>query len=296
MKQRAMIIVNPSSGTEKSVQFKQNVYTILVEQGYIVKLKETSKEGDALNFATKASDDHFDLITIMGGDGTINEVINGIAEKEVRPSLHIIPLGTVNNFAKALELPLKPQQAIELIKNSKKKQVDLGKINDSYFMNLVNIGAIAEATYQVTAEQKSKLGSLAYLIEGLKKFSEKDLFSVTIATEETDVQLNVMLVLVALTDAFGGLKNAISEAEVDDGYLHVFAFKEITNLESIAMLKNLVNGQLKDQPQIEYWKTKNLNIESTPDKVANVDGDEGFSTPLHMSVLEKHLTIISQDN
>ncbi len=291
-----MIIINPSSGTEKSIQFKQDVFDILTEQDYQVTIKETSKEGDALKFAIEASDRHFDLISIMGGDGTINEVINGIAEKELRPFLHIIPLGTVNNFAKALELPLKPQQAIEVIKDPSKKQVDVGKVNDSYFMNLVNIGAIAEATYQVTAEQKSKLGSLAYLIEGLKKFTEKDLFSVSLEMNDTNTKLEVMLVLIALTDTFGGLKNAISEADVDDGYLHVFAFKEISNLESISMLKNLVNGQLKDQPQIEYWKTKNLTIDSKPNKVANVDGDEGFSTPLHLSVLEKHLTIIGKNN
>ncbi|GAE95466.1 transcription regulator [Gracilibacillus boraciitolerans JCM 21714] len=256
MEKHAMIIINPSSGTEKSIQFKQDVYDILIEKDYSVTINETKKENDAKNFAIQASKDAFDLITIMGGDGTVNEVINGIAEQEHRPKLHIIPLGTVNNFAKAVEIPLKTQQAIDVIKDPTEKLVDIGKINNHYFMNLVNIGAIAEATYQVTAEQKSKLGSLAYFIEGLKKFNEKDIFSVKIKLNETTQELDAMLVLIALTDTFGGFKNAVSEADINDGYLHVFVFQEMSTLEILSIITSLVNGQLKDQHTFNIGKRR----------------------------------------
>ncbi|MGP4042032.1 diacylglycerol/lipid kinase family protein [Gracilibacillus sp. D59] len=293
MKRNAMIILNPSSGTEKSKQFQHEVEEVLNKQGYHVITKCTEKEYDAKKFAEEACEENMELVTVLGGDGTVNEVINGIAERTKRPTLHIIPLGTVNNFARALGIPLKPRDAIEVIRDPHVMKADLGKVNDQFFINLVNVGAIAEATYQVTPEQKSKLGSIAYFLEGFKKFTEKDMFSVTISTDESSRQIEAMLVLVAVTNTVAGWENMLQEAEIDDGYLHVFAVKEISTLESVSMITSLLNGSLKDQKQVEYWKAKKVTVDTIPTKVANIDGDEGMQTPLQFSVLEKHIKIMN---
>lgn len=292
MNNKAFIILNPSSGNEKSNQFKEKVKKKLVEQGYDVMIKETKKANDAQLFGEQACEQHVPFLTVMGGDGTISEVINGIAKYDTRPKLHIIPMGTVNNFARALQIPLEPKKAIDIIGNEEKIQIDLGKVNQQYFTNLVNVGAIAEATYEVTTEQKSKLGAFAYFFEGIKKFSEKELFSTTITTDDSTKEMEAMLVLVAVTDTVAGIKNIIKEAEIEDGYLHVFVFKEMTNLEGVSILTNLINGSLKEQEHIEYWKTKKLEVDTIPRKVANFDGDEGEATPLQFEILEKHLTVL----
>lgn len=289
-----MIIVNPSAGMEKADLFKKEVENLLINQGYQIVMRVTEKKNDAKKFASEASDKSMDLISVLGGDGTVNEVINGIANKINRPSLHIIPLGTVNNFAKALDIPLKPEEAINVLENPTNKKADIGKINGYYFMNLVNLGTIAEATYQVTSEQKSKIGSLAYFMEGLKKFAEKETFSVTIEDENGREQLEAMLVLVTVTDTVAGLQHVLKEANIDDGYLHIFVIKELSGLESVSMLTNLWNHMLKEQDQIEYWKVKSAKIETNPQKVVNIDGDKGFTTPFKLSILEKHITVISE--
>ncbi len=289
-----MIIVNPSSGEEKSTVFIDDTENMLITMGYHVTVKETKNENDAENFAAEACKKMMDIISVMGGDGTVNEVLSGIAEKEYRPVIHIIPLGTVNNFAKALDIPLKPKEAIQVLENPVERLTDIGKINNTYFMNLVNLGAIAEATYEVTSEQKSKLGSLAYFIEGVKQYTKQDTFTVTVEYENELKQLEAMLVLITVTDTVAGLQHVMKEVKADDGYLHVYAIKEISGFDSVSMLSNLWNGMLKDHEQVAYWKAKSIKIDANPKKVTNIDGDEGHATPLSLSILEKHIKVLFQ--
>ncbi|MFC4402944.1 diacylglycerol/lipid kinase family protein [Gracilibacillus xinjiangensis] len=292
---KAIVILNPSSGSKESVKYKEMIEQILMTNNYQFKIRRTEKENDARRFAEEASGEGIDLLVVMGGDGTINEVINGLVNKAHRPLLQVIPLGTVNNFARAVGVPLQVEDALQLIENGTTMQVDIGEVNQQYFSNLVNIGAIAEATYQVTPEQKSKLGSLAYFFEGLKKFREKDVFPVTIETAEITVETEAMLVLIAVTDTFASWKNILKEAEVDDGFLHIFAIKQLTNFEGVAMLTRMMNGSLKDQEQVEYFKVKKASIYTEETKVANVDGDEGAATPLHLSILPGHLHVLTSE-
>ncbi len=291
-----MIIVNPSSGEEKSSLFIDDTENMLMTMGYQVTVKETKKESDAEKFAVEACEKKVHIVSVMGGDGTVNEVLSGIAEKEYRPVIHIIPLGTVNNFAKALDIPLKPKEAIQVLENPVERITDIGKINNTYFINLVNLGAIAEATYEVTSEQKSKLGSLAYFMEGVKQYTKQDTFIVTVEYENEVKQLEAMLVLTTVTDTIAGLQHVMREVNPDDGYLHVFVIKQISGFDSVSMLSNLWNGMLKDHQQVAYYKAKSIKIDTNPKKVANIDGDEGYPTPLSLSILEKHIKVLSQKN
>ncbi|MHC8521968.1 diacylglycerol/lipid kinase family protein [Rossellomorea sp. H39__3] len=179
----AMIIINPSSGKEEAVDYEKKAIHNL--EGYEVLVRETKGEGDATLFAEEACERGFDLIICMGGDGTVNEVINGMAEKPHRPELALVPLGTVNDFARAISLPLEPEEALEVLKSTNTREVDIGKVNDRYFINIIAVGALAEASFSTTAEQKSKLGPLAYVVEGMKKMKEKQPFPLELSGEQT---------------------------------------------------------------------------------------------------------------
>ncbi|KTQ67149.1 acylglycerol kinase family protein, partial [Enterobacter cancerogenus] len=106
---KAMIIVNPSSGKEESLQHVRNVEEILREQGYAVTVEETAQELDATRFCVTACQEAYDLVISLGGDGTLHETINGFMDQAHRPKLGVIPLGTVNDFARALQIPLSPE-------------------------------------------------------------------------------------------------------------------------------------------------------------------------------------------
>jgi diacylglycerol kinase (ATP) len=159
---KAMIIVNPSSGKEKATENLDLLKAALAEMYDVTTIRKTQRVGDAIKFAKEACANNFDALISMGGDGTISESINGIAEQSHQPTFGIVPLGTVNDFARALRIPLEPVESIAILKRNQTKPVDIGKNNHSYFMNVLAVGAIAEATYAVTPQQKTKLGSFAY--------------------------------------------------------------------------------------------------------------------------------------
>ncbi|RCW72013.1 diacylglycerol/lipid kinase family protein [Saliterribacillus persicus] len=292
--ENAMLIVNPSSGGEKGKVFEDDVREMLISLGYDVIIRETEKEFDATHFAMEACERKLDFVVAMGGDGTINEVVNGLASESYRPKLGIIPLGTVNDFARALHIPLKPKKAIELIRKSPQATpVDIGKINDTYFMNIIAIGAIAEATFQVSVEQKSKLGPLAYLVEGVKSLAEEATFDIEICADDEEITEKSMLVLVALTNSVGGFEKLASDAEVDDGLMHIFIMKNLNAMEILNVVGSTITGKLSDNENIIYKKYSQAKISSTRELTANIDGDEGENLPLNLEVLPKHIHIVT---
>ena len=119
---RAMLIVNPSSGKEEAVDYVEKIEEILNGKGYEVKVSQTEKELDAMKYCQTACRDEFDLVVSLGGDGTLNETINGMVDQTHRPLLGIVPLGTVNDFARALNIPLEPDKAVDVLSSDRSKE------------------------------------------------------------------------------------------------------------------------------------------------------------------------------
>ena len=153
---KVLLIVNPSSGGEKAKSYEDLAREKLAECFDEVVVKHTEKGGDAAAFAKQAAEDHYDSVFVMGGDGTVNEGISGLAELDYRPTFGFFPLGTVNDLARALGIPLDAEEAIQNLDINKVKPLDIGKINDQYFMNVVAIGTIPESINNVDSEDKTK--------------------------------------------------------------------------------------------------------------------------------------------
>ncbi|CAN7400737.1 diacylglycerol/lipid kinase family protein [Rossellomorea sp. LjRoot5] len=290
MKQ-AMLIVNPSSGKELGEQYSDHALKTMKDMGYETVLRLTKGEGDAMEFAREACEKRYDFLAAMGGDGTINEAINGMSEQEYRPLFGLIPLGTVNDFARALNIPMKPEEAIDIFKQNHVQKTDVGKINDRYFINIVAIGALAEASFSTPVEQKSKLGPLAYIIEGMKKMKEKQPFELKVQSEH-DWEGEALLMLVALTNSVGGMETIAPEAKVNDGQLHVFIIKDMALPKFLLLLPKILLGELAESEHVHYMKVSKLLVNSTYEMIANVDGDEGDKLPITIENLKQHLDIL----
>lgn len=288
---QAMLIVNPSSGKEKGAEYTDQALSTMTKMGYETELRETKGEGDAMHFAREACDRKLDFVAAMGGDGTINEAINGMAEQEHRPLFGLIPLGTVNDFARALNIPLDPEEAIAILEHQHSRRIDVGKINDRYFINIVAVGALAEASFSTPVEQKTKLGPLAYILEGLKKMKEKQPFELRVQSEEGVWEGEALLMLVALTNSVGGFETIAPEAEVNDGMLHVLIIKDIALPQFLLLLPKIMTGDLGKSEHVEYLKVPALEASSTYEMIANIDGDEGDKLPIKVENLKRHLEI-----
>ena len=182
---KAVLIVNPSSGGEKGKNHTNLAKKTLESMYDSVSVKETTKGGDAEQFAKEAARERVEAVFVMGGDGTVNEGICGLAEEEYRPKFGIIPLGTVNDVGRALGIPLNPEAAIRMLPKAVTKELDIGKVNESYFIDVIAIGKIPEAVKNVGADQKTRLGSLAYFIEGAKAFNNSQSYSFKLALKAT---------------------------------------------------------------------------------------------------------------
>ncbi|MBT2683856.1 diacylglycerol kinase family protein [Bacillus sp. ISL-37] len=288
---KAMIILNPSSGKEKATDYAEKMEETLREKYDDIEIRRTEKEGDAAAFATEACIALYDAVIAMGGDGTINEAINGVAEQAHRPALGIIPLGTVNDFARALNIPLDPYEAISILDEQNLQPVDIGKINEDYFANVIAIGAIAEASYSVSPELKTRLGSLAYFMEGAKSFLSGDAINLRVEHENGKWEGNTFLLIAALTNSVGGFEHLAPEASVNDGKFHAFIIKKMSVPKIASLIPSLLKGELEESEDVEYIRTSFLNIASDKAHMVNIDGEEGEPLPFNAKVLPGHLDV-----
>ncbi|MCM3206601.1 diacylglycerol/lipid kinase family protein [Paenibacillus illinoisensis] len=289
---QAMIISNPSSGKEEAQQYVSQVQAILESQQYQVMINETAGVGDATSYCLDACQGGCDLVISIGGDGTLHETINGMMDQKHRPRLGIVPLGTVNDFARALHLSLDPDEAIKQLGSDQVRKVDLGKINDRLFANVVAAGSLAEALSSVSSEDKSKLGSLAYLREGLKDLVSSHANPLKIEYDGLTWEGESPLFLAALTNSVGGFEKLSPDAVVDDGLIHCFVIRNISVFNSLTLGTSLLFGHLKDHKDVDYFTAKEVRVSCTESVRTNVDGEEGPALPIQISVLPQHIEVI----
>lgn len=293
----AMLIVNPSSGKEKGKKYLKFAEETLLKRFDRVDVRLTEKGGDATIFARDAAKKHYDACIAMGGDGTLNETINGLANQEHRPVFGLIPLGTVNDLARALKIPKQPKQAIKMLAHAAESDLDIGKINGHYFMNVVAIGSIPEAVDRVSVKQKTQLGAMAYFIEAAKAYARKEKYHFHIESAEQAYAVESELIIVSLTNSVGGFEKLAPEAEVNDGLFHVFVVSDSSLIERTKLLPQLFSGQVSQNGGLIAFQTSKVSIASDDAILkSNVDGDPDDHLPLHLEVLPSHLKVFVPEN
>ena len=291
---KALLVVNPSSGGEKGKEFACVAEARLKEFFDEVYVRETEKEGDAAIFVSEAAKDKYHSVFVMGGDGTVNEGISGLAEKGYKPKFGFFPLGTVNDLARALNIPLDPEEAIAKFDPKLVKPLDIGKINDKYFMNVVAVGTIPEAINDVESEDKTKLGKLAYFVSGLKHIVSNKNYNFRLTLDGKQKEITSSTLLIGLTNSIGGFEHILPEAEVNDGLLHLIYIKDSNLIETINSLPDMLKGIDESTSHVEYMQFSEGIIEIIGEEEnlnVNVDGDEGDSLPIKIKILPSHLDV-----
>lgn len=290
---KVMMIVNPSSGKEEAGTYVERIQKELGRAGYRIDVRLTEKEGDATAFAAAACTAEYEAVVSVGGDGTLNEVINGLAENTHRPALGVIPLGTVNDFARALHIPLEPEAAATVIREGNLQKADVGIINGHYFLNIAALGEIAESAAQVPSEQKTVLGSLAYFLEGAKAIVNKKPFNLTVTSTEKQWQGEAITCLVALTNSVGGFKNITPDAQLNDGKLHCLVIQDMDFLKLARTAAEWFKDELQTARGVLYFCADELTVSSDENLRANVDGDIREEAPFTFQVLKEHLNVFA---
>lgn len=286
-----MLIVNPSSGDGNAEHYTSRVKQQLLKKFDDADVFFTEKSGDAAHFSKMASQKKYDAVFCLGGDGTVSECINGIAEEKYRPNFGFVPLGTVNDLGRVLGMSMNPEEAIEEIPQMTKRMIDIGKINDYYFADVVAIGTIPKAVHEVSVDQKTRLGTMAYILEGARALKDNEIFHFRLSLDGQSVELNSFLVLVALTNSIGGIQTMIPQASIDDGYLHGVALVGEKIVDKLNVIPKIFSGNATEDKNVFYRSFKEGTIRIAEDKKVsvNVDGDEGDSLPVKLKILPHHI-------
>lgn len=291
MAKRARLIYNPTSGREEMRKRLPEVLQRLEKAGLETSTHATTGEGDAMMAAAHAVERGFDIVIAAGGDGTLNEVINGLAEKQVRPHLGILPLGTTNDFARALGIPRKWQDACDIITRGYSRMIDVGKVNQRYFINIAGGGSLTELTYEVPSKLKTVIGQMAYYMKGLEKLPRLRPIELLVKTDDRELHEEVMLFLISNSNSVGGFEKLAPDASLDDGMFDVFLLRKCNLGEFIRVVTLALRGEHIHDPQVIYLRTNRIEV-SSPDYVQiNLDGEYGGTLPCVFSALPRHLNI-----
>ena len=287
---KAMLIINPTSGGEKALDYKEKLENKAKEYFEYVETKITEKAKDATAFADEASKENYEAVIVFGGDGTVNEVISGIAERDYIPKLGIIPGGTGNLITKLLEISQDIDEAIDQLDFNKTNAIDIGKANKSYFGYIFSVGSLPEAIHNVEIEDKTKYGVLAHAINTIKSVIKDEVFNIKIETENGSYEGEASQVLVLLSNYYADKK--IFE-ENKDGYANILILKNASIISKISLIPDLLKGDIVENDNIEYIKAKDITISSDTKLESDIDGDQSDDLPVKITVLGNHIEIYS---
>lgn len=288
---RARIIYNPTSGREMFRRHLADVLEKMEKAGYETSCHATTGEGDAIEAAKKAVERKYDIVVAAGGDGTINEVVNGLAEQDYRPKLGIIPTGTTNDFARALHIPRDVDKATDIIVNGDTIPIDIGRMNDVYFINIAGGGRLTELTYEVPSKLKTMLGQLAYYLKGIEMLPSIKPSEVTIEYDGKLYEGEIMMFLIGLTNSIGGFEKIAPDASLNDGMFSLIILKKTNLAEFIRLATLALRGEHIHEPQIIYTKANRVKVHSKGEMQLNIDGELGGMAPAEFENLYRHLQV-----
>ena len=299
------VIVNPYSArgkTEKRWQvIKEVVKSYFKEFKYIF----TEKPKQATEIARNSLKEGFDLIIGVGGDGTLNEITNRFFRKDsptvinTDAALGIIPSGTGSDFIRFMKIPRDFKKSVELIKNSKSRMIDVGKITFSpaspdpfstYFINIADFGLGAEVIKHLSVIPSIKRGSLVYykgLLKTLRSFQSKAV-RLTLDGNRT-IEGTFVIGAVANGRIFGGGMIVAPEAEPDDGYFDVVLVRDMKRLEIIYNSPRLYTGSILKLKQVEIHRAKKVEVHSDTPVQIEYDGELGRTLPASFELVERKL-------
>jgi diacylglycerol kinase (ATP) len=278
--------MNPAARSDRANRSRARVESLA--QGCIV--QTTSHAGEAEILARRAVKEGFQKIVAAGGDGTINEVVNGLAGSDA--TLGLLPIGTVNVFAMELGLPSNNLgQCWDIIQSDSTRLVDLPSANDKYFVQLAGVGLDAQVVKETSAVLKRNFGPLSYLISAAQVATRRPprLF---LESEDTSVTEG-SFVLVGNGRRYGGPFPFFKQAVIDDGLLDVIVFKQLGYLEIIKYLQDVFFSSAIRLPEVEYFQTRGLRVFSDQDVPVELDGELAGQCPVEFKMHAHTLRVLA---
>lgn len=300
-----MVIVNPNSGTGKGRKDWERISMLLCRAGINFTARFTEKRGHAINLSSEVIAGGFRRIIVVGGDGTLNEALNGAySQSACKPAdvcLALIPVGTGNDWGKMFGIPLVYEGAVETIRKGKTMMHDVGVVTyycgeekqTRYFINIAGLG-FESVVVNKTNKQKDKGNSskAIYFYNLLTSLLFYKNTEATLCIDGKTVVNSIFSVNVGNGRYCGGGMRQTPEALPDDGLLDITVIREIGKIDIIKNLKILYDGTILSHPKIDGYRAKKLHVESESLLYVEADGESLGHTPASFSVIPAGISII----
>ena len=272
----------------------------LRDEGVTIEVRVTWEGGDAARYAAEAARDEVDVVAACGGDGTVNEVVNGVLQETESPqtALGVVPYGTANDFATACGIPARdPLQAFRLLATEAPRKIDVGKVNDRYFINVVSGGFGAEVTARTPAEMKRVLGGAAYTLMGVVTAAKMSPYRATFtaaegtAAEGTETA-DILVITVANGRQCGGGIQVAPHALLDDGALDILVVRDVALGDFGSLLSELANLQLGKGNCVAHVRQPAFALETDSPLQMNLDGEPIRDTRFRFETLTRRLPFV----
>jgi len=301
---RIKFIAKPILDSQKARDYKEEI-SKLKKQGIEIEesLTEAQGENNARILARKAIEQGFNRIIFVGGDGILNEGVNGLMESAEgkMPSdftIGIIPIGSGNDFAKALNIPRDIKQDFQLIKRGSKTLVDLGKTNERYFLNVISFGfdaIINKLANELKAKNQFLPREGSYFIAALQKIiTEIPVFNAKIEGKEVNLQKQFTSLAINNGPSYGAIFKIAPKAIVNDGKFDICMIEPVGRLRALADIFKIIQGTHTNLPEITMLKSSSLKISSSKPLPYEMDGE--VLTPqkeYKINVLPKALNVLT---
>ncbi len=287
---KAALIVNPVAGQGKA---KKNLLTIkekFKKSGYEIYTYQTKGEKDAVKAARQAITFKPDVIVAVGGDGTVSEVINGMVGSNI--PLGIVPCGTTNVLATELNIPKSIVASIEVILQKKKRLIDLGTADETFFVLMAGIGFDAQVVSDIKPEVKNLLKNLAYVVAGARALLNYKPVSMEVTLDERMTRKG-SFVVIGNARSYAGKYTITTDARIDDGWLDVCIFTGNTISDFMKYVTGVLTKSHVSYSDVEYFKVKKVFIRSTPPVFVQCDGELRGKTPMSFGITPKSLSVFS---
>ena len=285
---RALLMVNPKARNGGAPL--DAIRTVLRQGG----IEPVERDGDPdCSGLIKRNADGVDLIVIGGGDGTMNSAARALVETGL--PLGILPLGTANDLARSLQLPLDPLEAARLITRTTPKPVDLGWVNGHYYFNVASIGFSADLAGELTAEAKKRWGTVGYAIAAFRLLRRARPFRVVIEHDGIVETVTTIQAAVGNGRHYGGGMTVQENATVDDGKLDFYSLEVKHWWRLIALLPALRRGTHGQAADVRAFETTEIRLTTRRPRPVNTDGELTTRTPAHFKVMPKAVRIFAPD-
>ena len=291
---KALFIYNGAAGQTEMDRALASVLPVISKETKELKVVQTEDAGETKKICLELGE-KYDLVIILGGDGTVHEAINGLAPLNKRPVLAILPGGTCNDFSRMLNIPQNLKKAADAIMIGTPTPVDVGKVNDHYFLNFWGIGLIAHTSNNIDENQKRLMGKMSYVISALRTVKEAETFRYKMTTDQGEYEDEAVMIVVLNGKYIGTNQIPLPTIKIDDGLFDILVVKE-SSFGAFLDLFSLDPGNqdvVDSEARLIHLQTKSLSIDTNEVLAADTDGEIYLETPATLRVLKHHIHMIS---